>query len=115
VRSSPGVERSTVLRDTSGSITRELEQSIDDGRELLIRGRSIVGGSSPACWRDARQRWSCRTTGTLTAHFAPEAVLEFRRANDEQGAAREGSVDDELSALQNAIELLRSLAGTLRV
>jgi hypothetical protein len=88
-----------VLRDTSGSITRELEQSIHDGRELVIWSQSIVEDSSLACWRNARHRWSRRITRTLTAHFAPEAVREFARANDEHGAVREGSVGDELWTL----------------
>lgn len=115
MRSSPSAERSTVLRDTSGSITRELEQSIEQGRELLRWGQSIVEGSSSlAHWRGARDRWSCKSTRTLTAHFAPEAVREFGRASDDHRVAPNGPVNDELQALRNAIELLRSLANTLR-
>jgi hypothetical protein len=49
----------------------------------------------------------------LTAHFAPESVAEFVRANDERGALREGA-DGGLCALRDAIELLRVLASTLR-
>jgi hypothetical protein len=113
VPSSPSAERSTVLRDTSGSIARELELSIEQGRELLRWRQSVGEPSSLAYWRGARHRWSCRATRTLTAHFAPESVAEFVRANDERGALRVGA-DGGLCALRDAIELLRVLASTLR-
>ena len=114
MRSSPSVERSTVLRDTSGSITREMEQLIQQAHALLSWGQSIAEDANLTCWRDARHRWSSRSARTLTAHFAPEAVREFARANDEPSVPREGPVENELRTLRNAIELLRSLTSTLR-
>jgi len=103
-----------VRRDTSGLMTVAMKESVRGGRELLTWGQVVRDETSFACWRAARWRWTSRTLRMLTLQFEAETVEEFRRANMAAGETWEERLRGELRAMHNAIELLRSLASTLR-
>ncbi len=103
-----------VRRDTSGLMTVAVKESVRDGRELLTWGQVVTDESSFAIWRAARWRWTRRTCRMLMRQFESEAVEEFMRANIADGETWEVRLRGELRAMRNAIELLHSLASTLR-
>jgi hypothetical protein len=102
-----------VRRDTSGVVTVAVEESVRHGRELLAWGQAVADETSFECWRAARRRWLRRTCRVLTLQFEAEAVHEFMCANRVAGETWEERLRAELRAMRNALELLRSLAGTL--
>jgi len=103
-----------VRRDASGVTEMALENSVRQGRELVVWCDAVCDQASFECWRGARLRWTRRTARILSEQFDAETVEEFLRANATSGAAWERLQRADLRAMENAIELLVLLGSTLR-
>ncbi len=103
-----------VRRDPSGVTGMALEDSVRQGRDLVVWCAGVGDEASFECWRGARLRWARRTSRILCARFEAETVEEFLRANTTSGTAWERLQRADLRAMENAIELLVLLGSTLR-
>lgn len=103
-----------VRRDASGVTEIALEESVRQGRDLVVWCAAVSDEASFEWWRGARLRWARRTARILCGRFDAETVEEFMRANTTSGAAWERQRAADLRAMENAIELLVLLSSTLR-